>query len=67
MGTCPRRVTNQWCADVFLTIDFSEKKKPWFVVFANFYGINTPTTANLSYQLDVIEGRKEKNVHTLLL
>lgn len=27
MGTWPRRVTNQWCADVFLTTDFSEKKK----------------------------------------
>ena len=22
------------------------KKKPWFVVFANFHGINTPTIVN---------------------
>lgn len=27
MGMWPRRVTNQWCADVFLTTDFSEKKR----------------------------------------
>lgn len=40
---------------VFLQLVFRGGRKPWFIAFANFWGVNTSPIADLSYQHDIIK------------
>lgn len=56
-----------WCIGVCVTTSFwdgvEKRKKPWYVVFAHFHGVNTSNMTDLKHQIEVTKCSLRGNVY----